>query len=108
MTVQTPPITPCASLDEVRHHIDRIDRQLVALIAERGGYVAQAAGFKRSADEVAAPQRVAQVLDKVRALAQQQGASPEVVTAVWQAMIEAFIREEHAQWQVQGSQAQAR
>ena len=85
-----------------------LDRQLVALIAERGGYVAQAAGFKRSADDVAAPQRVAQVLDKVRTLAQQQGASPEVVTAVWQAMIEAFIREEHAQWQAQGSQAQAK
>lgn len=59
MTAQTPSVVPCASLDEVRQHIDRIDRQLVALIAERGGYVAQAAGFKRSADDVAAPQRVA-------------------------------------------------
>ena len=26
----------CASLDEVRHRIDAIDRQLVALIAEHG------------------------------------------------------------------------
>lgn len=101
MTTTPHPLPLCTSLDEVRQHIDRIDRQLVALIAERGGYVAQAAGFKRSADDVAAPQRVAQVLDKVRTLAQQQGASPEVVEAVWRAMIEAFIREEHAQWQAQ-------
>ncbi|AQR64428.1 chorismate mutase [Aquaspirillum sp. LM1] len=105
MTATPHPLPLCTSLDEVRQHIDRIDCQLVALIAERGGYVAQAAGFKRSADDVAAPQRVAQVLDKVRTLAQQQGASPEVVEAVWRAMIEAFIREEHAQWQAQGSQA---
>lgn len=66
----------------MRQHIDRIDRQLVALIAERGGYVAQAAGFKRSADDMAAPQRVVQVLGKVSGLAQPQGASPEVVEAV--------------------------
>ena len=26
-------IAPCASLAEVRHHIDRLDRQVVALIA---------------------------------------------------------------------------
>lgn len=31
---------PSHSLAEVRNHIDRLDRQLVALIAERGRYVA--------------------------------------------------------------------
>ena len=33
------------SLADVRLRIDAIDRQLVALIAERGACVAQAAGF---------------------------------------------------------------
>ena len=36
----------CASLDEVRQQIDRVDRELVALVAERGNFVRQAAGFK--------------------------------------------------------------
>ncbi|HSX89614.1 MAG TPA: chorismate mutase, partial [Pseudomonas sp.] len=33
----------CNSLDEVRVNIDRIDRALVGLLAERGRFVAQAA-----------------------------------------------------------------
>lgn len=89
------PIAQCASLAEVRHHIDRVDRQLVALIAERGAYVRQAAGFKKTADEVPAPQRVAQVLAKVHALALESGAEPDVVDATWRAMIAAFIEREH-------------
>ncbi|PKO37366.1 MAG: chorismate mutase [Betaproteobacteria bacterium HGW-Betaproteobacteria-6] len=84
-------IAQCASMAEVRHNIDRLDRQLVALIAERGAYVRQAAGFKKSAEEVPAPQRVAQVLAKVDALAVELGADPGVVDATWRAMIAAFI-----------------
>lgn len=37
------PIAPCTSLDEVRLHINHLDRQLLALVAERGAYVKQAA-----------------------------------------------------------------
>lgn len=84
-------IAQCASLTEVRHHIDLLDRQLVALIAERGAYVRQAAGFKKTADEVPAPQRVAQVLARVNTLAVEAGAEPAVVDATWRAMIAAFI-----------------
>ena len=89
----------CASLDEVRQQIDRIDRQLVALIAERGAYVRQAAGFKKTAAEVPSPQRVAEILAKVDALALASGADPAVVVATWRAMIAAFIDVE------QGAQA---
>lgn len=84
-------IAQSASLAEVRDNIDRLDRQLVALIAERGAYVREAAGFKKTAEEVPAPQRVAQVLAKVGALAVELGADPAVVDATWRAMIAAFI-----------------
>lgn len=84
-------IAQSASLAEVRDNIDRLDRQLVALIAERGAYVRQAAGFKKTAEEVPAPQRVAQVMAKVDALAVELGADPAVVDATWRAMIAAFI-----------------
>lgn len=89
------PVTQCTSLAEVRHHIDRVDSLLVALIAERGAYVRQAAAFKQTADEVPAPQRVAQVLARVNALALENGAEPDVVEAIWRAMIAAFIEREH-------------
>lgn len=90
----------CNSLTEVRAHIDDIDRAVVALLARRGQFVAQAATFKKTTDDVRAPARVEQVIDKVRALAEAAGASPAVVEQVYRAMIAAFIAEElstHAQ-----------
>ncbi len=85
---------PCDSLDQVRSQIDRLDRQIVTLLAERGEYVRQAARFKKEAREVAAPARVEQVIAKVRALASESGADREVVERVYRAMIAAFIESE--------------
>ena len=82
------------SLDEVRARIDQLDAQMLALMAQRAGWVRQAARFKRSVAEVPAPQRVAQVVARVRAQAQALGLSPEVAEATWRAMIGAFIEEE--------------
>ena len=90
-------VMTCASLDEVRIGIDQLDRQLLALIAQRGAYVKQAAGFKKTAAEVAAPQRVAQVIAKVKTLAGELGADPAVAEATWRAMITAFIEAERAE-----------
>lgn len=84
----------CHSLEEVRTHIDQLDRQIVALLAERGAYVSQAARFKKDTDAVKAPQRVEQVIAKVRTLAQEHGANPVVAEQVYRAMIAAFIQQE--------------
>lgn len=84
----------CTSLDEVRQHIDRIDRELVTLLARRGNLVAQAAAFKKTSDDVRAPARVEQVIAKVRGIAEETGASAQVVEQVYRAMIDAFIAEE--------------
>lgn len=88
--------TLCTSLDEVRQRIDEIDRNLVSLLAQRGQYVTQAASFKKTTDDVRAPARVEQVIEKVRKMAEETGASPEVVEQVYRAMIAAFIAEELA------------
>ena len=85
------------SLDDVRAEIDRIDRQLVGLVAERERWVRQAVRFKTSRAEVEAPARVEQVIGKVRDLANNAGASPEVVERLCRAMIAAFIELEHAE-----------
>ena len=61
----------CNSLEEVRSNIDAIDQQIVSLIAQRGGFVMQAARFKKTSEDVKAPQRVEQVISKVRAIAAQ-------------------------------------
>ena len=87
-------VVTCHSLDNVRQHIDRLDRELVRLIAERGAYVPQAAGLKCSAEEIPAPQHVAQVLKRIQAPAVDFGAERPVVAAAWRAMIDAFITAE--------------
>jgi isochorismate pyruvate lyase len=87
----------CSSIEEVRSSIDAIDRKIVGLIAERGGFVMQAAHFKKTTDDVKAPQRVEQVISKVRALAHDCGANPDVTETVYRTMISAFINAELAE-----------
>ena len=87
------------SLDEVRSNIDRLDRDIIRLMAERGGFVQQAARFKTSHADVEAPKRVEQVIAKVRSLADEAGLEPQVAEAAYRAMIGAFIEVERRAFQ---------
>ena len=53
-----------------------------------------AARFKRDTFQVSAPQRQQEVIDKVKALAEEKGAYPEVVEAAYRALIAGFIARE--------------
>lgn len=79
------------SLAEVRAQIDAVDDALVELLARREALVRSAAAFKKDEAAVRAPDRVAQVVGRVREKAVAAGLSPEVAEAVWRAMIGAFI-----------------
>jgi isochorismate pyruvate lyase len=79
------------SLDEVRARIDRIDGELVRLLAERQGLVRSAAAFKADEQAVRAPDRVERVVALARRRAADAGLAPEVAEAVWRSMIAAFI-----------------
>ena len=87
-------ITICNSIDDVRLNIDRIDFQLVSLIAERAQYVKQAAKFKKNTTEVKASDRVEQVINKVVTQANELKAPPAVVEAIYRTMIDQFIKTE--------------
>ena len=97
-------VVNCDSLEQVREKIDGLDHQIVGLIAERGAYVSQAARFKKDSDAVRAPQRVEQVIGKVRGLADELGANPDVTESVYRAMIAAFIQQELAEHSALGAQ----
>ena len=84
----------CNNLDEVRKNIDRIDDEIIKLIAERGEYVFQASAFKKSEDGVKAPNRVEAVITKVRNKAIEYGANPDMVEALYREMISRFINME--------------
>lgn len=84
------------SLADVRAAIDRIDRKIVPLIAERARWVEAAARLKRSDDEARAPARVDEVVAGVTRLADEHGAPRQVVEAAYREMIAAFIELERA------------
>lgn len=84
----------CNSIDEVRNNINKIDEQIVKLIALRGHFVNQAAKFKKDSDAVKAPKRVEEVINKVKDLAKSTGANEEVVENIYRAMIDSFIKAE--------------
>ena len=84
----------CNSIDEVRNNINNIDEQIVKLIALRGEFVKQAAKFKKDSDDVKAPKRVEEVINKVKDLAKSTSANEEVLENVYRTMINSFIKAE--------------
>ncbi len=89
------PPKECFDMRDVRTEIDRIDRALVDLIAERFGYVDRAWQLKQHGSEGAVvPWRIQQVIDRVRERAHEQGVSPALVEALWRQMIGWFIQYE--------------
>ena len=83
-------MTDCQTLDEVRAQIDRIDGEIVALLAERTGYARQAGRLKLTVDDVRAPIRVEQIVARARRLAAELGAPPDLVERLYRTMIEYF------------------
>ncbi|MGQ0509482.1 MAG: chorismate mutase [Betaproteobacteria bacterium] len=78
-------------LGAVRARIDRIDRALAPLLAERFACAARAAHFKSSAAQAGAPARAAAVLSRVRALARRHGAPEQAIARVYREMIAAGV-----------------
>jgi len=92
----------CQSMEEVRVEIDRIDQALVDLICERFAYVDRAWQLKNSPADARVPWRIQQVIDKVRARAEETGLPPELVEALWRQMIGWFIQYEEERLQQTG------
>ena len=89
------PPADCTDLSQVRVEIDRIDNALVDRIAERFGYVERAWQIKLGLkQEASVPWRNQQVIDKVRARAEQKGVPPDLCEALWRQMIGWFIQYE--------------
>jgi len=88
----------CATLGEVRSHIDELDHEIIRLMAERGKYVAEAGRFKANPAAVSAPARVEEIIAKVRRIARENGLAESVAESSYRAMIAAFEDYERAEW----------
>jgi isochorismate pyruvate lyase len=79
---------------DVRAGIDALDRDIVALLADRLHYIDEAARLKQHRDQVRDQARIADVLAKVEAEAKRLGADPQVVRKAYAALVEASIEHE--------------
>jgi len=91
-------IEECQSLEEVRQYIDRLDDQIVELIAARNGYVKQAAKFKHSLEEIKGKERMEAVMDRVRMRAMEFGVSPNLLSKLYTIMIDEMVEAEIAEF----------
>jgi len=94
--VKTP--TDCNSLADVRSAIDHVDLQIVALLGLRADYVRSAARFKSSEADVAAPDRLAAMLQVRRAWAEREKLDPGFVEKLYRDLVAYFIDCEREHW----------
>ena len=81
----------CATMAEVRAAIDDLDRQIVALIAQRFGYMDAAARIKPDRASVRDEARKADVIAKVEAEARLLGLDEQQIAHLYNQLIEASI-----------------
>jgi isochorismate pyruvate lyase len=85
----------CSDMTDIRAEVDRLDRDLIALFAERTAYIDRAAEIKSGA---ALPARIAarveEVVANVRAHAAAQGLPPDQFEKLWRDLIDWSIDRE--------------
>jgi isochorismate pyruvate lyase len=89
---QKQPQTKESSLPELRRQIDMLDAQLISLLSMRQRCVERVIEIKRVQKLPARiPDRIDEVLERVRKLAEAEKLEPDLAVAVWREMIEQFI-----------------
>ncbi len=84
----------CTTLKEARDEIDKLDHDIVALIAKRNEYIKQIAHFKNSIEEVKGEERIKDVISRARAQAISLGLSPNLINDLYVRMIDSMVESE--------------
>ena len=88
----------CQTMAEVRTGVDAVDRELVALLARRFGYMDAAARIKTSRDAVRDEDRKAQVIANVRSEGLALGLPDTLLATLWNELVEGSIAYELDHW----------
>ena len=84
----------CRDMAALRAEIDRLDRELVALLAQRQRYIERAAEIKQDRSVVRDEARIEDVVAKVLIAARKAGLDPKIAEPVWRTLIERCIAHE--------------
>lgn len=88
----------CQNLADVRKHIDAYDGEIAALICKRHHFVMQAAKFKSSVEGVVVPERIEQIITRVRKIAESYGVSPDVLEKTYRGLLSGTVADEQRHW----------
>ena len=88
----------CETMQEVREGVDATDRELVALLARRFGYMDAAARIKPEREAVRDEPRKAKVISAAMAEAKEHGLPETVIGQMWEVLVEGSIAYEFARW----------
>ena len=88
----------CTTMTEVRRGVDAVDRDIVALLARRFGYMDAAARIKPEREAVRDEWRKADVKAKVDAAAAAAGIDRALIDRLYEDLIETSIAHELLRW----------
>ncbi len=88
----------CQTMPEVRAGVDALDRELVALLATRFGYMRAAARIKPGRDAVRDEERKASVIAAAVAEAEARKLPGDVIGDIWERLVEGSIAYELDEW----------
>jgi len=88
----------CENMTQVREAVDAIDRELVALLDTRFGYMRAAARIKETRDTVRDETRKAAVIAAARAEAEARGLPGDLIEQLWDQLVEGSIAYELVEW----------
>lgn len=88
------PPAECNNIEDIRTAIDAIDHEVVKGLGLRAQYVKEITRFKKTKEDVQAPERQATVIRQRRAWAAEEGLDPDVVEKIYRLLIDHFVAEE--------------
>ena len=85
----------CNSMDELRHQIDKLDVQVVELLANRSKFIDRATELKKSNGMPARiPERIESVVSNARNAAEELDLDADLVEKIWRILIDWSIQRE--------------
>ena len=88
----------CETMIDVRAGVDATDRELVALLERRFGYMRAAARIKPTREAVRDEERKASVIAAAVAEAEVRNIPGEVIGDIWERLVEGSIAYEFDEW----------
>ena len=90
----------CQSIEDIRDGVDEIDLVLLKLLARRQAYAAQFVKIKKDTGLPRAPdeRRIAQQIERARALGIEMGVSPIIIEPLFRTMIAQHVEFEFREY----------